>query len=34
MDKIELTNKILDNLSNSDKEQLRWDTLKVTDPDY
>jgi len=34
MDKIELTNKILDNLSNSDEEQLRWDTLKVTDPDY
>lgn len=34
MDKIELTNKILDNLSNSDKEQLRWDTLKVTDSDY
>jgi SAM-dependent methyltransferase len=34
MDKIELTNKILDNLSNSDKEQLRWDTLTVTDPDY
>ena len=34
MDKIELTNKILDNLSNSDEEQLRWDTLTVTDPDY
>ena len=34
MDKTELTNKILDNLSNSDEEQLRWDTLKVTDPDY
>jgi hypothetical protein len=34
MDKIELTNNILDNLSNSDEERLKWDTLKVNDPDY
>jgi SAM-dependent methyltransferase len=34
MDKDELTNKIIDNLSNSNEEQMRWDALDVTDPDY
>ena len=34
MDKDKLTNRIIDNLSNYNEEQLRWDTLKVTDPDY
>lgn len=34
MDKDKLTNIIIDNLSNSNEEQLRWDNLPVTDPDY
>lgn len=34
MDKNELTNKIFDNLSNANVEQLTWDTLDISDPTY
>ena len=34
MDKIELTNKIINNLSNSDEARLRYDALDVSDPEY
>jgi len=34
MDKEELTNKILSNLLNSNEDQLKWDALDPTDPDY
>lgn len=34
MDKLQLTNKVLDILSKSDSDYLTWDTLSATDPDY
>jgi hypothetical protein len=34
MDKIELTNRIINNLSNSNESQLRYDALDVSDPEY
>jgi SAM-dependent methyltransferase len=34
MDKDELTNMIIDNLSNSNEDRMRYDVLDVADPDY
>ena len=34
MDKDELTNLIIDNLSNSNEDQVRYDALDASDPDY
>ena len=34
MDKLELTNRIIDNLSNSNEDHVRYDALDAGDPDY